>query len=46
MILAYFGPEAYLPLTSSLAAFAGVALMVARAAYRLLGRGLRLPGRR
>lgn len=36
MIFAYFGPETVLPLTSTLAAVAGVALMFGRQTFRVL----------
>lgn len=44
-ILAYFGPETILPVTSVLAAVAGVFLMGGRQAIRFAGLALRTLGR-
>jgi hypothetical protein len=41
MILAYFTPDAILPVASILAGAVGFIMMVGRAPFRFLGRGIR-----
>ncbi len=36
MLLAYFGPETFLPVTSAIAGVVGVLLMFGRSSYRLI----------
>ena len=45
MLLAYFGPETVLPITSLLAAIGGVVLMFGRQSFRLASYALRRLGR-
>lgn len=47
-LIAYFGPETFLPLTSVLAGVAGIVLMFGRNTWRIVGdvmrKALRIPG--